>query len=139
MKNVLFSGFLAVILAVFSTVNLSAEESKTVSYKSSMHCNGCKSTIMKTLKAENGIQDIEADVETNIVTVKYDPAKTDETKIADKIKKAGYKADVTTNTGSAKSSSGCTSGAKKSSECGSVKSGPKGECGGSTKTKKTAA
>lgn len=131
MKNVLLSGFLAVVLAVFSSVNIYAEASETVSYKSSMHCNACKSTIMKTLKTENGVEDIEADVETNIVTVKYNPSQTDENKIASKIKKAGFKADVTSADGS-KKSSGCTSGAKKSSECGSVKSSS--ECGGAKKS-----
>lgn len=131
MKKVLLSSLLAMMMIMFASMNIHAEDSKTVSYKSSMHCNACKSTIMKSLKAENGVEDVEADVETNIVTVKYNPAKTNEDKIASNIKKAGYKADKT----EAKAE-GCSE--KKSGCCGSGgKTEGKNSC--SSKTKKTAA
>lgn len=96
MKNVMVKLFAAVIVSMFAlSVNTYAGTSKEVSFKSNMTCNGCKSAIMKSLKAENGVENIDANVETNIVKVTYDASKTDESKIAEKIKKAGYKADKT--------------------------------------------
>ncbi len=57
-------------------------------------CNGCKTKIEHHMAFENGVKDVVADVETKIVTIEFDPSKTNPEKLAAEITKIGYEGKV---------------------------------------------
>lgn len=64
-----------------------------VNIKTSAVCEKCKEKIESNLSFEKGVKDVELNIETKIVTVKYNPNKTDPDKIRKAISKIGYDAD----------------------------------------------
>lgn len=68
-------------------------QTDTIQIVTSAVCNTCKRTIESDLSFERGIKKTSLDVETKIVTVIYDPAKTTPDKIRLAITKIGYDAD----------------------------------------------
>jgi periplasmic mercuric ion binding protein len=91
------------------------QKEETVKIKTSAVCGSCKDRIEKGLKSEKGINSVSLDVETKIVTVKFDGTKTDPDKIRDKISKLGYNADniLADKTAYAKLPACCKDDAKK--------------------------
>lgn len=75
----------AVIVALFiSSIGLSfAQDGKTeeVKIKTSSVCKMCKNTIEKALSFEKGVKTSNLDVPSQVVTVSYNPKKTDINKI----------------------------------------------------------
>lgn len=69
-----------------------ANKTETVVFETSMHCDKCVKKITDNISFEKGVKDLKADLPTKTVTVKYDPAKTDKSKLAAAIKKLGYTA-----------------------------------------------
>lgn len=87
---------LILTLALFAGISFAnAQQSKwaTVEIKTSGICDMCKETIETALAYEKGVKKSDFDVKTHIVTVTYNPAKTDPDKIRLAISKAGYDAD----------------------------------------------
>lgn len=70
------------------------KETKTVVFSANIHCNNCKKKVMENLSFEKGVIALEVSVEKRTVTVTYDPAKTDEAKLAAALKKLGFPAEV---------------------------------------------
>lgn len=72
-----------------------AQDSKIeeVKIKTSSVCKMCKNTIEKALSFEKGIKTSNLDVPSQIVTVSYNPKKTDINKIKKAINESGYDAD----------------------------------------------
>ncbi len=64
-----------------------------VEIKTSAVCNMCKEAIEYDLAFEKGVKSAELDVPSKIVTVVYNPKKTDANKIRKRIAKVGYHAD----------------------------------------------
>jgi copper chaperone CopZ len=64
-----------------------------VNIKTSAVCKKCKEKIESNLSFEKGVKDVELNIETKIVTVKYNPDKTDPDNIRKAISKLGYDAD----------------------------------------------
>ena len=87
MKNILL-----VVTAFFLTVNVFAQNAE-VKIKTTAVCDMCKETIEHDLLFEKGIKKVTLDLETKVVTVVYNPKKTDEEKIRIAIAKIGYDAD----------------------------------------------
>lgn len=87
---------IAFAIIIFSAVTAFAAE-KTIKVQTNLHCESCKGKIEKTLKKANGVLSTYADVESKIVTIKYDDAKTDNKKITGAITEIGYKAEVIQN------------------------------------------
>lgn len=83
----------AFAIIIFSAV-LSFAAEKTIKVQTNLHCESCKSKIEKALKKTNGVLSSYADVESKIVTVKYDDAKTDSKKVNSTISELGYKAEI---------------------------------------------
>ena len=83
-------------LVIFS-VNMNAQEKKknseTVEIKSSVICGMCKEKVEKELAFEKGVKAIDVNLKTQIVTVTFNPKKTDKEKIKVAITKIGYDAD----------------------------------------------
>ncbi len=78
----------------FITVGSAQPKNEVViKIKTSAICGTCKDRIEKGLKSEKGINEVSLDLETKIVTVKFQGTKTDPDKIREKISKLGYDAD----------------------------------------------
>ena len=60
---------------------------------SGMTCVGCEKTIKSKVKKVDGVKDVIADHNTNVVKASYDPAKTNPDAIKEAITSAGYKVE----------------------------------------------
>jgi copper chaperone CopZ len=91
MKNLI----MAFALVVFSTVGVfaQAKQEEEVKIKTSAVCKMCKATIEKSLAYEKGIKSATLDVPSQIVTVTYNPKKTDVNRIKKAINETGYDAE----------------------------------------------
>lgn len=84
-----------IVLVVFGTHAAFAQDNKEqqLSIKTSAVCTMCKATIEKALAYEKGVKSATLDVPSKVVTVSYNPKKTDVTKIKKAINQSGYDAD----------------------------------------------
>src|SRR5262245_8082510 len=88
--NILKSIFLVVLLssAVYAQSNRAE-----VKIKTSAVCEMCKKTIEHELSFEKGVKSVRLDVETKVLTVVYNPSKTNEQQIREAVTRTGYDAD----------------------------------------------
>jgi len=93
MKNILN---IAIAIIILSAVTVFAAE-KTIKVQTNLHCESCKGKIEKSLKKASGVLSTYADVESKIVTIKYDDTKTDNKKLTSTISELGYKAELIEN------------------------------------------
>jgi len=82
------------ILVAFSISSVFAEKIAEAQIKTSAHCGSCKTKIEKAVNKLDGILESNLDLESNILTVKYDSDKVKLDDIRAKIKKVGYEADL---------------------------------------------
>jgi len=68
-------------------------ESAEVKIKTSAICETCKKTIEHGMSFEKGVRSAKLDVETKVLSVVYNPSKTDENKLRVALTKIGYDAD----------------------------------------------
>ena len=90
-RNLFLSGLLA--LSLVGTTTFADDKDKEVKIKTSAICTMCKARIERNLAFEKGVKEATLDVDTKVVTVKYNPAKTDVAKLKANITKTGYDAD----------------------------------------------
>ena len=83
-----------VILALLVPVLAVAapKEIRTVSFKTHLHCENCVKKVVENISYVKGVKDLEVSLEKQEINVKYDAAKTDESKLAAEIVKLGYPA-----------------------------------------------
>jgi periplasmic mercuric ion binding protein len=87
----LISGLLMLVSqGSFAQADKKVEEIKI---KSSAVCNQCKDRIESGLAYEKGVKSSSVDVKTKVITVKYNPAKTNPDQIRKAISALGYDAD----------------------------------------------
>ena len=67
---------------------------KTVIFEVSMHCENCVKKISENISFEKGVKDLEVSLEGKVITITYDPAKTNEETLKAAIEKLGYKVQV---------------------------------------------
>ncbi len=67
-----------------------------VQFKTSAVCDMCKSRLEKSLAYEKGAQDANLDVPSKVLTVTYNPAKTNASTLRTAVQKTGYDADQLT-------------------------------------------
>ncbi|MEO8514612.1 MAG: cation transporter [Ignavibacteria bacterium] len=60
---------------------------------SGMTCTGCENTIKSKVKKVDGVKQVNADFNTNVVKASFDPAKTNTDAIKEAITAAGYKVE----------------------------------------------
>lgn len=88
---------LIITLLVFFMAAISYSEAatvKTAKFKCpEMSCAGCKKHITEAVNTLDGITKIDVNLETKIVTVKFDESKTSQDKIKTAIEEAGYSAE----------------------------------------------
>lgn len=81
------------ILFFAFTVASNAQGLKFVKIKTSAQSELCKKTIENSLAFEKGVKDVELDLKSKIVTVKYSDKKTNYNQICEAITNLGYDAD----------------------------------------------
>lgn len=88
------------------------DKEKEVKIKTSAICGMCKARIERNLAFEKGVKESTLDVKSKIVTIKYNPAKTDIAKLKANISKTGYDAEevLANEAGYAKLPSCCKKG-----------------------------
>ncbi len=90
-----FKNFIMVLVATFfAAISLFSAEPKEINVQTNLHCGTCASKIEKKLKKTDGILETNADVDTKVVTIKFDPEKTNENDITKIISNLGYEAKV---------------------------------------------
>ncbi len=67
-----------------------------VQFKTSAVCDMCKARLEKSLAYEKGVQAANLDVPSKVLTVTYNPAKTNADALRTAVQKTGYDADQTT-------------------------------------------
>ena len=77
----------------FASVSPGDDKEKEVKIKTSAICGMCKARIERNLAFEKGVKEADLDVKTKVVTIKYNPAKTDVSKLKANISKTGYDAE----------------------------------------------
>lgn len=83
------------MIVVFFAISISMfAVDKEISVQTDLHCGACKAKIEKTMKTINGIKSTKADVDSKIVTIKYDTDKLSDKKIIQTITDLGYKASM---------------------------------------------
>lgn len=66
---------------------------QTVTFKTNIHCKNCVKKINDNISFEKGVKDLKINLDEKLVTVSYDPSKTDAEKLAAAISKLGYDAE----------------------------------------------
>ena len=87
-------------LFFFGVSSVSAQDVKKVAKKAttetqvvfsvSMDCHNCEQKIKKNIAYEKGVKDLTTNLETKLVTIKYQSDKTDKAKLKKSIEKLGF-------------------------------------------------
>ena len=85
---------ITLILVMIGIAARAQNASDTVRIQTSAICDQCKDRIENDLSFEKGVKTVKLDLESKIVTVIYNPRKTDVQKIREAITKIGYDADT---------------------------------------------
>lgn len=85
--------FLFLLGNVFALAGPGDDKDKEVKFKTSAICGMCKARIERNLAFEKGVKEATLDVKSKIVTIKYNPNKTDVAKLKANVSKSGYDAD----------------------------------------------
>lgn len=93
MKRNLFLNSLLALTLSGTALLANDDKDKEVKIKTSAVCEMCKARIERNLAFEKGVKEATLDVESKVVTVRYNPAKTDVSKLKATINKTGYDAD----------------------------------------------
>lgn len=95
----IFSTSLAVIFllsaAMMSNAQKPAKTKEIKIHKVTFDCGKGKAKIENGLKMTDGVQSVNAEVGTNTVTIKYDPAKTDKDHLVARIEQLGFYTEYT--------------------------------------------
>ena len=70
------------------------KQSVTVEFVTDIDCAGCAKKVTNTIPYEKGVKDVQVDVPTKIVTVTYDPAKTNNETLVKAFAKIKIKAEA---------------------------------------------
>jgi copper chaperone CopZ len=92
----IFTGFFLVVMCTVMFAETACSQDKkieTIKIKTSAMCNQCKDRIEGGMAYEKGVKDVTLDVETKIVTVKYNTKSTAPEELRKRISKLGYDAD----------------------------------------------
>jgi len=92
MKTTLLSVTLALLLSLFSFAKDGGKDGE-VKIKTSAICEMCKERIERNLAFEKGVKESFLNLKDKVVTIKYNPKKTDVAKLKANIAKSGYDAD----------------------------------------------
>jgi copper chaperone CopZ len=94
MKKLIFIFILVLTASLSTQAQNSGTKSKTVCFKSSMHCANCEKTVFDLLQFEKGVKEVKTDLPSNTIMVVFDERKNSPDAIAKVIEKKGYKAEL---------------------------------------------
>lgn len=69
------------------------KKTQTVTFKTNIHCKNCVKKVYDNLSFERGVKDLKVSLDEKLVTITYDPSKTDEDTLAKALEKLGYTAE----------------------------------------------
>lgn len=69
------------------------KETKTAAFKVNIHCDDCRREIEESIPFQKGVKDLFVNMDTKVVTVVYNPAKTDSVEIADAFKRINFEVE----------------------------------------------
>ena len=85
------TAMLSLCMMAFGTQAMAQKNAEsTVRLRADVTCNSCKSKIEKNIGYEKGVTAVDADIEHDVVTVTYKPAKTSPEAISAALSKLGY-------------------------------------------------
>ncbi len=95
LRNLFLTALTSLVLLgnSFASASTRDDKEKEVKIKTSAICGMCKARIERNLAFEKGVKEADLDVKSKVVTIKYNPAKTDITKLKANISKTGYDAE----------------------------------------------
>ena len=79
--------------ATAATATAKSPGAETVQFKTSAVCDMCKARLEKSLAYEKGVKAASLDVDSKVLTVTYNPAKTSPAALRTAVQKTGYDAD----------------------------------------------
>lgn len=96
MKNLMrIFAVVAILLCAVSSIDAKTSKSKSkiesVTFKTDIDCPSCEAKIMKVLPYQKGVKDVEVNIKSKSVAVKYDASKTSESTIKSALKKLDVK------------------------------------------------
>ncbi len=97
MNNNLKSFFCAVVLIMVLSAGVNAtgrQKSETVTIQTSAICESCKARLEKKLKAVDGVEEANLNLNNKKIKIKYDPSKTNADALREVISNVGYDADA---------------------------------------------
>ncbi|HEY1057088.1 heavy-metal-associated domain-containing protein [Emticicia sp. TH156] len=94
MKSTIFS-VLAVLFISILSLAFKADPPSQVKIKTSAICEMCKERIEKQLAFTKGVSESNLDLKDKVITITFNPKKTDISKLKKAINDAGYDADET--------------------------------------------
>jgi cation transport ATPase len=94
-KNAISLTLMVTVLVLISACGFSQKNTKEIKIQTSAVCGMCKDRIEGAFAYETGVKKSTLDLQTKVLTVVYNPAKTDENKIRQIINNLGYDADNT--------------------------------------------
>lgn len=95
LRNLFLTALTSLLLLgnLFATAPVRDDREKEVKIKTSAVCGMCKARIERNLAFEKGVKEATLDVKSKVVTIKYNPTKTDVAKLKANISKTGYDAE----------------------------------------------
>jgi copper chaperone CopZ len=90
MKNIILRSFLFAVFISFAGA-LNAQD--TLQVKTSAQCGSCKKLIEHDMKFEKGVESASLDVKSQMLTIVYNPEKTNPEKLKVAVTEIGYDAD----------------------------------------------
>ena len=69
------------------------KKTETVTFKTTIHCENCVKKVNENISFEKGVKDLSVSLDNQLVTITYDPSKTDEATLVKAIEKLGYSAE----------------------------------------------
>ncbi|RYC70571.1 heavy-metal-associated domain-containing protein [Spirosoma sordidisoli] len=95
LRNLFLTALTTLVLASasFAGTSVRDDKEKEVKIKTSAICGMCKARIERNLAFEKGVKDASLDVKSKVVTIRYNPGKTDVARLKANISKSGYDAE----------------------------------------------
>ncbi len=99
MKNIAAGIFTMIFLAgIMNSYAGVATKSETLKMKVEFTCASCQAKIQTGLSKTEGVEKAVADLSTKVVTITYDPAKTNKDKLVKAVENLGYKTEYSSTT-----------------------------------------
>ncbi len=86
--------FMAPVVLQAQTEEKAGKKEQEIKIATNLHCESCKAKIESDLAYVKGVKEVNADVATKVVTVKFSTKKTSAEAIVERIQKLGYQAKV---------------------------------------------